>query len=539
MFSKYPSPFSITIILIISLSLNQACALPASHSYENNHTKTYTKKKSKDFALIILHTNDIHSHDLPFKDNGNLIGGLSKIAYLVSAIKATHNNVIVVDAGDFFQGTPLFQRYGGAVEIEALNEIGYDIVELGNHEFDKGAQYLANQLKAAKFPVLACNLDCSALPALEQVVKAGIIKEINGEKIAFIGVITPDLEKKALGLEGVKVKAPGGDWLQPIKEEVEYYQNQGINKIIIVSHCGVELDKDLAAAIPSIDLIVGGHSHTTLKKPIWLQHPDGTYTAIVQTGCYGRALGDIDLKFDQLGHIIKPKTQYRLISINSNLQDDPQLEAYLQEKEKPLLALANNIIGTADGTFWNHFANMPADSAIGNLICDAMAEATANCAVQITFQNRGGIRAKLEKSPISEEKIQEILPFDNKIVCATLSGEALLSLLKCSLSGPHYGAFFDVHGLKITYDPEASPDKRIISILVQNEAGNWLPLEKKASYKIAVNDYNFKGGDGYDFSKATDVKYTDEKLADALRAYIIKHKHVRPGFSHRIMPISK
>ncbi len=531
MSSKFPNLFSITVVLIIGLSLNQACALPPGHRY--------TKKKLKDFDLIILHTNDLHSHDLPFNENGHLVGGLSKIAYLVSSIKHKHNNVIVIDAGDFFQGTPLFQRYGGAVEIEALNEIGYDVVELGNHEFDKGAQYLANQLKQAKFPVLACNLDCSSLPALGSFIKAGMIKEINGEKIALIGVITPDLEKKALGLEGVKVKAPAGDWMQPVKEEVEYYQNQGIDKIIVVSHCGVELDKALADAIPSIDLIVGGHSHTTLKKPFWVAHPDGNYTAIVQTGCYGRALGDLDLKFDQLGHLIKPKTEYKLISINSNLKEDPQLETYLQEKEKPLLALANNIIGFSDGTFWNHFANMPTDSAIGNLICDAMAEATVNCGVQITFQNRGGIRAKLEKGPISEEKIQEILPFDNKIICATVSGEALLSLLKYSLSGPHYGAFFDVHGLKITYDPESPPDKRIISVLVQNAAGDWLSIEKTASYKIAVNDYNFKGGDGYNFSKATDVKYTDEKLADALRAYITKHKHIRPSFSHRIMPVSR
>ena len=128
------------------------------------------------------------------------------------------------------------------------------------------------------------------------------------------------------------------------------------------------------------------------------------------------------------------------------------------------------------------------------------------------------------------------MPFDNKIVCATVSGDTLLALLEYSLSGPHYGAFFDVHGLKITYDPQGIPGKRITSILVQSETGDWLPLEKKAAYKIAINDYNFKGGDGYDFSKATAVKYTDEKLADTLHAYILKHKHVKPSFSHRIMP---
>ncbi len=447
--------------------------------------------------------------------------------------------MIVIDAGDFFQGTPLFQRYGGEVEIEALNEIGYDIVELGNHEFDRGAKYLSDQLKRAKFPILACNLDCASLPVLNSLVKSSIIKEINGKKIAFIGVITPDLEKKVLELDGVKVKAPDGDWMQPVREEVEYYQNQGINKIILVSHCGVELDKILAESIPSIDLIVGGHSHTCLRKPLWILHPDGNYTAIVQTGCYGRALGDMEIQFDELGHVVKPKCKYNLISINGDIENDAQLENYLQEKEKPLSELNNKILGLSDGVYWNHFSNMPADSAIGDLICDALAEATAGNGVQITFQNRGGIRAKLEKGPISEAKIQELLPFNNKIVCATVSGEMLLSLLEYSLSGPHYGAFFDVHGLKINYDPEGKPGKRIVSVLMQNGAGAWFPVEKKASYKIAVNDYNFKGGDGYDFSKATDIQYTDENLADALSAYIRKHKHVRPSFSHRITPVDK
>ena len=280
-----------------------------------------------------MHTNDIHAHDLPFKEKGHLIGGLSKIAYLVSSMRKQHNNVVVVDAGDFFQGTPMFQRYGGEVEIEALNEIGYDIVELGNHEFDKGSIYLAKQLKQAKFPILACNIDCSAVPDLRNLVKPSMVKEINGEKIAFIGVITPDLENKVLELDGVKIKTPNGDWMQSVKDEIAYYQNQGINKIVIVSHCGVELDKHLAESIPSIDLIVGGHSHTCLRKSIWVSHEDGSQTMIVQTGCNARALGNTYLSFDQLGHVSKTKTQYKLIPITEALPSNKQLDKYLTDKE--------------------------------------------------------------------------------------------------------------------------------------------------------------------------------------------------------------
>jgi len=523
-------------IVIVALALILAGTLAYA-----NETDRYTTEniKRSDFDLVILHTNDIHAHDLPFKEKGHLIGGVAKIDYLVTSIKKQHNNVLVVDAGDFFQGTPLFQRYGGEVEIEALNEIGYDVVELGNHEFDRGAKYLANQLQAAKFPVLACNLDCRQVPSLEHFVKPGLVKEINGEKIAFIGVITPDLEKKALGLDGVKVKAPDGNWLAPVGEEIKHFQNQGINKIIIVSHCGIELDKRLAEAFPAIDLIIGGHSHTRLTQPVWIMHPDNTYTAIVQTGCHGRALGDIDLKFDKEGNILKSETRYRLINITSNMKEDLTLEHYLEKKEKPLLALRDKIVGFSNDTFWNHFATMPGDSAIGDLICDAIAEAETVHGVQITFQNRGGIRGKIERGPISEEMVQEILPFGNKIVCATVSGGALLAILERSSAGPHYGGFLDVHGLRIGYNSEREPGKRIVYALVQNDTDKWSPIQARESYKIAVNDYTFKGGDGCDFSKATDALYEDTTVAQALSNYLLKHKHVKPQYGHRIIVIDQ
>ncbi len=502
--------------------------------------KQHASNASGAFNLIILHTNDIHAHDIPYIDRGKLIGGVAKIGELIESIKKEHDNVLVVDAGDFFQGTPMFQRYGGDVEIELLNKIGYDIVELGNHEFDRGAIYLAKHLQQAKFPVLACNLDCSQLPALQHIVKPSLVKEVHGEKIAFIGVITPDLAQKALNLNGVKIIAPDGNWLAPVDEQIAYYQSLGINKIIVVSHCGVELDKELAEKCPAVDIIIGGHSHTRLSKPIWVEHPDGTSTAIVQTGCYGRALGEMEIAFNQQGNVLPPETKYHLINIiNDNVQADPQLDAYLTEKEKPLLALQKEIVGYSGGTFDNCFNIMSLDSAIGDLICDALAESGKDYGVQISFQNRGGIRCKIEKGPISEEKVQETLPFDNKVVYATISGDILLSILKHSLAGPLHGSFLDVHGLKIGYDKERQPDKRLVYAFTWDESGQWLPVKRQALYKIAVNDYTFKGGEGYDFSGAANVQYSDKDLVSVLHDYLLKHKYIKPHYGNRIILIDK
>jgi len=506
-----------------------SCALSWSFSHKNNGTDSTAA-----FYLTIIHTNDLHAHDVPFKDNGKLVGGLAKIDHLIESIRKERSNVLLVDAGDFFQGTPMFQRYGGDIEIETLNRIGYDVVELGNHEFDRGASYLAQRLQQAKFPVLACNLDCSRLPALKNIVKPSIVQEKQGEKIAFIGVITPDLAQKALNLDGVKIDSPQGNWLAPVNRQIKIYRGQGINKIIVVSHCGIELDKELAKNCPDVDVIVGGHSHTRLNKPIWIEHQDGSLTAIVQTGCYGKALGDTQIAFDSDGHILRNESKYHLINVNEDIAADPQLDTFLTEKEKPLLSLKDEIIGYSGGIFDNRFNVMSSDSAIGNLICDALAESGLSDGVQIALQNRGGIRAKIDKGPISEEKIQEILPFSNKVIYADISGKAIISAIEHSLSGPLYGSFLDVHGLKIGYDKNRSAGNRIVYILAQTEAKEWLPINQNALYRIAVNDYTFKGGEGYDFSGAVNVEHSNKDLASVFHDYLLKYKNVKPHYGNRI-----
>src|SRR5262249_215699 len=206
-----------------------------------------------EFNLTILHSNDLHAHDECFMERGRSIGGIARIAHLIKVIKQNRKNVVAVDAGDFFQGTTLFQKYGGEVEISALNQSGYDIVTLGNHEFDNGPDELAKSLKEAKFTTISCNIDFSKVPELEALVQPSVVREIGGEKIAFIGAVTPELEHVSLRTAPAHIKAEGENWMQPIKAEVERYKHEGINKIILVTHCGVELDKELAQSLSDVD----------------------------------------------------------------------------------------------------------------------------------------------------------------------------------------------------------------------------------------------------------------------------------------------
>jgi len=526
--------FFLTIsVFFCLLALGIVLGLGAHSSNENGNASA-----SEKFALTILHTNDIHAHDEPFQHHKHLVGGLSRIAYLVHSLKSTGNNTIALDAGDFFQGTILYQKYQGEVEVGLFNLIGYDAVTLGNHELDDGPLNLSKQLAKAKFPIISCNLDLGREEQLARIVKPSIVEEIKGEKVAVIGAITPDLERIDLNLGSVRIRSDGTDWIKPIREEVLRYKSQGVDKIILLTHCGIEADQTLAKTLPDVDVIVGGHSHTRLEEPVWIAHDDGSLTAIVQTGSYGRALGKFDLAFDGNGHLIKRACQYELIKIDKKVKEDPQVVAYLKEKMAPLLAKRYQIDGYADREFDNTFRTMRHDSAIGNLICDALAEKGTEYGAHIAFQNRGGIRARIEKGPISEEKVEEILPFDNKPVFATISGANLLNVLEHSVGGPLGGSFLDVHGLKLTYDSQRPKGSRIVFVEAEDEGGNWQPVKPDKDYKIVINDYNFKGGEAYDFKASKDVIYTEGRISDSLRDYLLKHKHVEPKKLDRIVPLS-
>ncbi|MEZ4543738.1 MAG: metallophosphoesterase [Cyanobacteriota/Melainabacteria group bacterium] len=205
------------------------------------------KDGAKEFLLTIIHTNDIHAHDEPYLYKGKMVGGLARLGHTVRDLRAKaleeEKNVIVADAGDVFQGSTLYSHYHGEVEINLMNMIGYDVFTLGNHEFDDGASNLAKQLARAKFDLINCNLDMSPVKKLNALVKPYVVKKFGDQKVAFVGAITPQMELLSGGLEGSKLKAKGDTWTAPIKKQVEELKQKGFDKIILVTHCGVDEDR--------------------------------------------------------------------------------------------------------------------------------------------------------------------------------------------------------------------------------------------------------------------------------------------------------
>lgn len=517
---------TLSMLILLAASLPHACA---------------DKIPATEFTLTILHTNDLHSHAEPFLERGKNVGGMARIAHLLRKLKKENRNCLTIDAGDIFQGTPLFTRYKGEVEVELLNKLGYDLYTIGNHEFDEGGINLAEKLARARFDIICANLDARELPALDRVMKPSVIKELGDSKVkvGFVGAITPDIESLSMRRDGARLKrdatkAKEAAWLAPIQEEVQKLKDRGIDKIILVTHCGVDYDRVIAENIAEVDAIIGGHSHSRLSQPVLVNRGEAGPCLIVQTGSYGRSLGQLQLTFDKNGSVLPAKSKYRLLPINDRLPQEADVKSYIDKMAEPLKILKETVLTRAEGNFDNSWRLYRHDSALGDLIADAFLDAGQSQGVQVAMENRGGIRSFIDRGAITLEKTEEILPFDNHLACATVSGKCLLQNLEHSVAGSLGGRFLDVSGLKFAYDIEKPPGSRIVFALIKDKEGNWKRVEEDTTYRIGMTDYSFNGGEGYDFSTAQDVTYSKEKLNEPLRRFFLKQKSVRPQAPNRI-----
>ena len=491
-----------------------------------------------DLRFTILHTNDLHAHDDPFVENGKSNGGMARVGHIIRELRSKDGDTVTIDAGDIFQGTPLYNLKHGEVEVNLLNKIGCDIATIGNHEFDDGPINLAAQLQKAKYQIICANMDFSAVPALAKLVKPSVVKVIDGQKVGFIGAMTPEISRGSITLGGVKLNAPPENWTKPIEDEVARLKASGIDKIIIVSHCGVEFDRELAERIPAIDVIVGGHSHTRLDPPIIIDHADGSSTMIVQTGCYGRSVGELKLAFDASGRLVKDQSHERLIDATANEEEDLDLKTYITEQSLPLAVLDREIVGRALGSFNMNFNDYLWDSPIGDLVCEALFDQGRKFGAQIVLQNRGGIRSHIEAGPISAKDAESVLPFDNVLVVATVTGATILNSIENGLSGYLGARFLEVHGIKFAYDRSKPAGKKIVFALALNKAGVWEPIAPSKDYRLAINNYNFKSGEGHDFSHAKEIEFCEQRLSTIFETYLKQQKQIKPEPPERIVPLT-
>lgn len=255
--------------------------------------------------LTLLHTNDTHSRIEPFAAGNGAYsgkGGIARRAALVKKLRSQLDHVLLLDAGDVFQGTPYFNRYKGALDYQLMSMVGYDAVTLGNHDFDNGVDALVAAMKEANFPFVNCNFDMSGAPALAARVKPWLVKSFPGLKVGITGV----------GVDFKGLVAPrnhqGVIWKDPVASLLPVVQHlrdvEKVDMVVVLSHLGFDMkgdaidDQILARRVPGIDVIIGGHSHTFLEEPVKITR-EGGITTIFQVGFGGVNLGRMDFVFHQ------------------------------------------------------------------------------------------------------------------------------------------------------------------------------------------------------------------------------------------------
>lgn len=247
-------------------------------------------------GLTILHVNDTHSHFEPvLLEEGNLLGGVVEGAAFVDSVRRKDGaeNVLLVHAGDFSQGSSYFTELNGDLEIDVLNATGYDVVTLGNHEFDNGIEELARRLSSLNCPVVCANYDFSTFE-LGKYISPYTILEKAGKKIGVIGVLT---DLRSVVDRSIVDRIPFFDAYEVTNKWADYLRNtEKCDLVICLTHIGYGGDRKLVSNTRNVDLVIGGHSHTFLDKMEYEKNLDGEDVPIVQAGCWGEYFGQIKVK---------------------------------------------------------------------------------------------------------------------------------------------------------------------------------------------------------------------------------------------------
>lgn len=256
--------------------------------------------------LTVLHTNDVHSYIDPFPENHPVnpkMGGVARRSSIINSIREENPNVLLLDAGDIFQGTPYFNYYGGEIELKLMSMMKYDLATLGNHDFDNGIDGFYSQIHHANFDFVSANynFDNTVLNGIVKpykiIYKNGIKIGVFGLGVALAGLVDKKNYKETVYLNPLEISQ---DMSRILKQEKK------CDIVICLSHIGYEYKNDpnkicdlkIAKLTKDIDLIIGGHTHTFLEKPTVVKNSVQKDVVVNQVGCYGINLGRIDFYFN-------------------------------------------------------------------------------------------------------------------------------------------------------------------------------------------------------------------------------------------------
>lgn len=477
--------------------------------------------------LVILHTNDTHSQIDPTEKG---FGGIHRRKAFVDSVRGARPNVLLIDAGDAVQGTLFFTLYGGEVEMNVMNEVGYDVQILGNHDFDNGMDKLAENVARSNAKWLSSNYQF-ADSALAAQFAPYLIYEFDGKKVGLIGLNLDPEGMIAAGnaggvtyLDAVEAANATAWWLK---------HRKGADIVVAVSHLGYEgvpspSDKEVIASSRNIDLLLGGHTHTLIvpgSGKEWILNANGDSILVAQNGKSGEYIAEITINLDSIGG----HPQYRQVRLGDTYDEGgqhPGVANVVNPYRQGVDALMNEKIGRSA-------MELPNDQpALLNFLSDFVAtrakDLNGGKAVDLALMNRGSLRRGLPKGDITKGQIISMQPFMNRILILSISGADLIEAMKVF-------ALRDGDGLsstaKATFDASTH---ELISFSL-----NGRPVEPQATYTIATIDYLANGGDYMTpLTRGSVIATSPNIVYDDLIEYISKLKRpISPSTVPRFVPV--
>ena len=513
-----------------------------------------------EFKLTILHLNDLHSRiesinkydstcDAEGEAEGECFGGIARIKSKIderkAALEAAGQNVLVLDAGDQFQGSLFYTTYKGEAAVEFLNDMSLDAMAVGNHEFDDGPKVLEKFIEQANFPIISGNIDVSNDQNLYGKIRGTLVVEKAGERIGLVSVVAEDTSETSSPGDSIRF-IQSEDYLKGV---VEAFESAGINKIIALTHVGLSRDMEIALNVAGIDVIVGGHSHTLLSNtqeraegsyPKLIPNPEGNLVPIVQAYAYGKYLGEIEIEFDNQGQVVSAVGEPILLD-NSVIPDQNYI-ARVKELAEPIEELKNSVIGsTTDVIDGDRTSCRAGECQMGNLVADAMLDQVKDQGVQVAIQNGGGLRASIDAGEITMGEVLTVLPFQNTLSTFQLKGADIVEALENGVSEVEEGAgrFPQVAGLKYQWSRSEPANQQRIKKVEIMENGNWKPIDYDKSYGVVSNNYMRSGGDGYNVFEENGTNAYDfgPGLEEVVADYLAANQNYQPYVDGRISEI--
>ncbi len=514
--------------------------------------------------IHLLWTNDLHGHIGPEGArfmNPNFpppLGGAASAAAYIRRVRETAaaagEEVLLVDVGDMFQGTPVGTKTQGTSVIDYFNHIGYDLAVPGNHDFDLGRQNAERLARLSQFPWLCANLVEKDTGKVVDWCRPTLMLERGGLKIGVIGIITPGTASMSFpaNIKGLDFR-PMADTVTQYRDEL---RAQGAQLIFLAIHDGLPFNAEqawrkrvesaeedalrpqrsfgtygglgldgLVAEVPGIDFAVGGHTHRGYTEP-WVDpvHHTLCFESYGNGSSLGHAILEIDRRTGGLIGWKGPHDQGVLVSLfEDEIWPDEATRQVIQPWLEKTDAEMNRVVG--------HLAvNLPRGGAgnnlVGNLVTDAM---RAQFNADLAIQNLGGLRADMQAGEVTARDIFSVLPFGNELVVAKIPGELLLRLFERKVAGSSGGIC--VSGAQVEFNPDRPDGQRLCSLTIGGA-----PIDAGKVYTMVLTNYLMEGNSGLEMLTSvpeTDVEPTRLTDGEVLEAYLRKEGTVRPKLDDR------